>query len=494
MKKHVQFTAVLVFLLSNFSFAQENKGKKIIEIPLQGIISPSIDHLEVRKREPVVIKFTGINPLKYNYALNHEFVNLFSDNPVDLGSQVFPMESNGSPQPNLKEEIEMQEEKKSVLNSEVERLSNITISNTKAQKEQLFFRTDSLNEEILKIEKQIDSLKTVEEENLMFFTKLFEKYPVEIVSLGINSNPENNSELKNSRIAYRLIEEKSKKIKQNIDLEIAGARISDELDKEGLMIRLTNQYNWHKSNFSVFIELSTKFPFVEDTQIQEYKKSIKSNFEEIEKSYLMVSSLPESIQTPPIDYHGENIDFIKVSLEVVPIDEKAKPINRIQNYEYKVWIKGGLKIDFSAGLFISSLRDNSFLAVQQESQGEGESSLYRIIEEDKGIYEFGVGSTVNFTYRSSRFANFGGSVGGYVTSDQKFRLVLGPTLVLGKMDRLIFSAGIAMGEVTALSSKVNLEDVFDLGTDGSVPTVQKFDFGHYFSFTYNLGKAKSKEQ
>jgi len=39
-----------------------------------------------------------------------------------------------------------------------------------------------------------------------------------------------------------------------------------------------------------------------------------------------------------------------------------------------------------------------------------------------------------------------------------------------------------------------LIDSFDLGADGTVPTVQKFDFGHYFSFTYNLGKAKSKEE
>lgn len=420
----------------------ENQGNEednvipIIKIALLGNESGKLSKLKVTKASPIVIKFIGINPLKYTYALNHQFVNQYSENSFDYSSI-----SNG-----------------------------------------------------LGKESSLDELKILKEPRLNLFQELFKKYKEEVGNLNIKLAKGENSDLENSRSAYKLILQRSESIKTNMENEIARAKSQDVLNLEDLRNKIGNYQSDNEANLIEYKKMIENYPYPEDVPIYKSKEAIENNFKEIKKKVDLVNALQDSIQTLPLDYHGENIDFIKVSLEIVPIDEKAKPVNRIKNYDYKVWIKGGWKIDFSAGLFLSSLRDRSFLTIKQESTENEGDNLYKIIKEDQGRYEFGIGSTVNFNFRNASFTSFGGSVGGYVTSDQKFRFIAGPTLILGKMERVIFSFGVVMGEITALSNKVNLKDTFDLGSDGTVPTVQKFDFGRYFSFTYNLGKTKGKEE
>src|SRR5690606_14206540 len=58
----------------------------------------------------------------------------------------------------------------------------------------------------------------------------------------------------------------------------------------------------------------------------------------------------------PLDVNGENIDYVEVQLDIY-----EKDLNTPVTYKYKVWIRGGLKIDFSGGTFITSLFDRQYL-------------------------------------------------------------------------------------------------------------------------------------
>jgi hypothetical protein len=496
MKKHLILSLAIIsfFSLSIQLLAQGKANVDTLEISILGQKNSALKQLEVRNGSPVIIKFSGLNPLRYNYALNHKFVNLFSETtstPTDFHSSPTGADKSGTP--NLSQTIaELNTEIKNLENKKV--LQNQNVKNLSGNKKNVaIFKEDSLGNEIQKRIDVRDSLENIKNENLVFFKEFFNRYPDEKSKLGIVFNDSENSDLLNARNGYNIILENSKSIKDQMELELLFAKSQDLLDLDALKKSIQELFTLNAKNSKSFNDIFDKFPFPDDVKTHELRKSILANFEEIQKKFTIVSTLQVTIQTSPIDYHGENIDFIKVSLETIPTDAKAYPIIRIQNYDYKVWIKGGLKIDFSAGIFLSSLRDRTFLPIKQESTENEEDNLYKIIKEDRGRYEFGIGSTVNFTARSSRSVNLGGNVGGYVTANQKFRLVAGPTIVLGKMQRIIFSVGLVMGDVTSLSNRVNLTDSFDLGSDGTVPTVQKFDFGHYFSFTYNLGKAKSKE-
>ncbi len=486
MKKHFTLLSLFVFCLF-FSFTL--LGQEIIKIPLSPNESVDLPKLKVIKGSPIIIKFTGINPLKYTYALNHQFVNLFSENSVDMASL-----SNGkigtdnANADSLKRDFEGQLE---TLSDSIAAKKTASQNANKSQKSILDKEIKLLEDEVVMIKYKLENL---ENEEINFFRNILAEYNEEAVILNVKLIEGENSNLINSRNAYKLILQRSESIKTNMEIEIDRARSQDILNLESLLVTIGNYHSISEQNLKSYKDMLENYLYPEDVPIYKSKEGIENNFKEIKKKVDLVNSLQDSIQTLPLDYHGENIDFIKVSLEIVPIDEKAKPVNKMKNYDYKVWIKGGWKIDFSAGIFLSSLRDRTFVTIKQESTENEGDNLYKIIKEDQGKYEFGIGSTVNFNFRNASFTSFGGSVGGYVTSDQKFRLIAGPTLILGKMERVIFSFGVVMGEISVLSSKVNLNDTFDLGSDGTVPTVQKFDFGHYFSFTYNLGKAKSKEE
>lgn len=510
MKKHFTLLSLFVFCLF-FSFTllgqekikiDESKVEKsknqekeeinaipIIKIALSGNESGKLSKLKVTKGSPVIIKFIGINPLKYTYALNHQFVNQFSENSFVLPSSFKRTDQDSSA--TIDSKIVKIENQIKANNNEIETRKNTSLKADQSQKLIYEKEIKTLEDEVTSLESQLKNLK---EQKLRFFKELFLKYQLEVDILNIKSTEGEKSDLENSRSAYELILQRSESIKTNIENEIDRARSQDILNLESLRATIGKYHSISEQNLKSYKDMIENYPYPEDVPIYKTKEGIENNFKEIKKKVDLVNSLQDSIQTPPLDYHGENLDFIKVSLEIVPIDEKAKPVNQIKNYDYKVWIKGGWKIDFSAGIFLSSLRDRSFLTIKQESTENEGDNLYKIIKEDQGKYEFGIGSTVNFNFRNASFTSFGGSVGGYVTSDQKFRLIAGPTLILGKMERIIFSFGVVMGEITALSNKVNLNDTFDLGSDGTVPTVQKFDFGRYFSFTYNLGKAKGKEE
>lgn len=216
--------------------------------------------------------------------------------------------------------------------------------------------------------------------------------------------------------------------------------------------------------------------------VAENQNEISKLIEDARLSIEKLLSTKTSSYLLPIDINGDNIDYIEVQLDIFE-GESQNP----ETYKYKIWIRGGLKIDVSGGVHLTSLFDSEFFTTDAEN---GEKVIN---QNDNGDYDFGFGSMVNISLRGGSWVRPALNVGALFTANQKFQLLTGFGFILGKDERFIFHTGLAMGRVNVLRNNFNAdgETSYDLGTDGIIPLDDRFKFGHFFGVTYNFSKAKS---
>ena len=207
----------------------------------------------------------------------------------------------------------------------------------------------------------------------------------------------------------------------------------------------------------------------------------------LESTRLVIEKLlntKQNIYLLPLDINGDNIDYVEVQLDIFD-GENETP----ETYKYKVWIKGGLKIDVSGGVYLTSLLDKEYTTTDSENNEK------LIFESDLGNYDFGFGTMVNISLRGGSWARPSLNFGVMFTSNQKFQMLTGLGLILGKNERFVIHSGISMGRVNVLRDEFQADGVttYDLGTDGTVPVNEKFKFGHFFGITYNFNKPKSNQ-
>lgn len=209
------------------------------------------------------------------------------------------------------------------------------------------------------------------------------------------------------------------------------------------------------------------------TKSEEMLKAFKSKYFVIMDTY-----------TLPLDSQGKNIDAVEFTI---------KRTDKITNQEdqdfegkYKIWIKGGLKIDISAGIFLTSLFNDEF-----ETKDGTDADHKLIFQKNRGKYDFAFGSTVNTGFRINSWIQPNVNFGFIFTQNQKFQLALGAGIVLGREERWILSGGLSMGVVDRLAGGYETGKQYSLGADGEVPIVKQFKFGHFFGITYNLSKVNT---
>lgn len=187
----------------------------------------------------------------------------------------------------------------------------------------------------------------------------------------------------------------------------------------------------------------------------------------------------------PLDINGDNIDYVEIQLDIYDGDNDTP-----ETYKYKIWIKGGLKIDVSGGVYLTSLFDKEYYTADSDN-----SEKY-IYENDLGSYDFGFGTMVNISLRGGSWARPTLNFGAMFTSNQKFQMLTGLGLILGKNERFVIHSGISMGRVNVLKEGylADGETTYDFGSDGNVPVNAKFKFGHFFGITYNFSKPKSNNE
>lgn len=223
-------------------------------------------------------------------------------------------------------------------------------------------------------------------------------------------------------------------------------------------------------------------------------------FEEISKSSTKIKSeltkmfaLKLENYIHPIDFNGKNIDVVEVTVERY---DKNNPAILPLKHPYNIWIRGGLKIDVSAGIFLTSLVDREFTTRDTIVVVDNVDTTRKLVyQKDKGNFDIGVGSMVNISLRGGSWVRPTLNFGALFTTTQKFQILSGVGLILGKEERIVLHTGLAGGSITEIAKnyKADNKTPYDLGASGTIPTDNKFKFSHFFGITYNFGKTKKQK-
>jgi hypothetical protein len=244
-------------------------------------------------------------------------------------------------------------------------------------------------------------------------------------------------------------------------------------------------------------------------------KGINANYKELLKflktfDYVAVNNTKEF--TLPAHNNYKNVDLVRYSIE-----RRDKLRGRIEPYTYDIWIKGGLKIDFSVAILMSQLKDYTYSkapyfvkAPSPDSTGvfsltqSADSFLIKKI--DNGKYNFSFGGMVNILWRTgASWMTPGASIGiayGPATNS-KLQFLGALSLQFGKSERIITHFGVVAGEAQSLDlSKLSYDSKApndhgrsylvrgDFVSDNPV-TIPKFVFKPFFGISYNLSKKNS---
>ncbi|UZO81393.1 hypothetical protein NBT05_02715 [Aquimarina sp. ERC-38] len=210
-----------------------------------------------------------------------------------------------------------------------------------------------------------------------------------------------------------------------------------------------------------------------NNSINSYKERLDTLFEKIKIS----NNVESKTYLLPLDVFGDNIDYVIVKLEIYDGENSSPYVHK-----FKIWLRGGLKIDFSGGAFITSLFDQVYTT---NNTSENKKTITR---NDLGEYDFGFGAMVNISLRGGSWVRPTINFGTLLTSNQKFQIISGAGIILGKNERFVLSSGLTMGRINVLDNNFIPDGTtsYDLGSSGQIPTTEKFSFGHFFGITYNL--------
>ncbi|MBP4138307.1 hypothetical protein [Flavobacterium geliluteum] len=295
----------------------------------------------------------------------------------------------------------------------------------------------------------------------------------------------------------RIIKENENVIKSIDSLNFQVENFYEILKQKSKLVE--DDYNVKRKEFldNSKIQLGKIYSLLNDLQNIEdnsssYSDTQKNLLETKEKSEKSIESIIQKfytinldIYTLPIDIQGKNIDVLEFKLSRFNKETKEEDAN-FASTPYNIWIKGGLKIDVSAGIFFTSLYDSEY-----DKRDDPATSGNKIIMlKNSGDYDMAFGSTINTYIRMNSWVVPTLNFGAVITQNQKLQVLLGLGAILGKQERIIFSAGISMGKVDRIADGYQVGSSYNLGDSGTIPTQSQFKFGKFFGITYNLSKVK----
>ena len=460
--------------------------------------------LVIKSRELLAFNLKNGNPYKYTYIINHKMVNFFEGqvyNPLDsVGKRISATPKNMATVAPTSKEVQKLDASISELHAANDDLTTKINDPSRTQKEkdnlkkQLIANNNTLSD--LQIQKKQLTNTTQKahvsqsQYSAQIITNTNIKYGLKTVkAIDAKSDAEDKTNIQN---AVLVLEQSFIDLSIDLNNYIAVIAAEDYLDAENFKVKrqeFNARYILLLQHLQGVNSEAVTFP----DMMEDFKKSMepittlsKSINDEIKKMY----QLKLDNYLLPLDSNGKNIDAIDVTVER---KLKTNPNPTPDTYTYTVWVKGGLKIDVSGGLFITSLLDQEYETRDVQVTNNGTTETQKVIyEKNQGDYDFGFGSSINLSLRGGSWVRPALSVGALFTANQKFQILAGGGLILGKEERIVLHGGLTMGAVTTIADGYATDGStpYDLGTNGTVPTSNKFSFGHFFGITYNFGKIK----
>lgn len=172
-------------------------------------------------------------------------------------------------------------------------------------------------------------------------------------------------------------------------------------------------------------------------------------------------------------------DEVKLNITLSPNDSaKVKGLNEKKLAPIEFPTYGGIKVNASVGISFGGYfdRPQNYFSRGGQIRAEDGDAFLPIVTSFIHFYKQGPGPVA-----------LGGSFGlgvaiGGETSGQTY--FLGPSIILGKGQRVVISTGIMGGRVQRLGQDYAVGDLFE---ETNVPTRQVYDLGYFLGFSFNLG-------
>lgn len=184
----------------------------------------------------------------------------------------------------------------------------------------------------------------------------------------------------------------------------------------------------------------------------------------------------------------------EVTLDFTVSHENPVPCNTPSsiNYSAKYKTKGGLKIDFSSGIFLNSGSANFMGRELQYRPVKGADTLTTIEAKDGGKrLMLSVGALMHIYCRSGKNLNFAFSPGLSTTTGlDGLNFHLGASAIFGNENRFVLSAGLTLRESKILDKNYALNTQYEKKyLPETVPLIKVFPkTGFFIAFTYNWSK------
>jgi len=198
----------------------------------------------------------------------------------------------------------------------------------------------------------------------------------------------------------------------------------------------------------------------------------------------------------------ENKDLISLTLNRYH-DGKLVTMNKETVRKY--YTAGGVKVDFSVGLFGSSLVNKDFITKTEwfndttyvrRDNGTIDSSRIssidsvqrkRILNKDVGNFNIGPAILTHIYWRSGTDVNFSATAGIAINQQALPRYLFGGSVMFGRDSRWVFSSGVALGPVKDLDGGYKTGDVIELNELSTIPLKDVWKSAWFLSLTFNMG-------
>ena len=160
--------------------------------------------------------------------------------------------------------------------------------------------------------------------------------------------------------------------------------------------------------------------------------------------------------------------------------------------EWEVYITNGFRIDFSTGLVLSWLVDDTYTMVdtifykQVPSDSTKEINGKIFYKNDQSEISFGIAGLTHCYYRFSKGFGLGANLGISINTTLNPQFLAGLSLLFGPEQRLVINVGAALGKVQRLASPYEESTPYEF-SQNTVPYTNVYKIAFYLGLTYSIG-------
>jgi hypothetical protein len=158
--------------------------------------------------------------------------------------------------------------------------------------------------------------------------------------------------------------------------------------------------------------------------------------------------------------------------------------------EVELLTTGGLKIDFSTGVFVN-VGNEDFLGRTYYYKNMSDSTRQIISAKRGPSLMLSVGALMHFYKRTVSCTKIGGSIGVSTTADfATLNFHAGPSIIIGSESRFIITGGVTLKSSPQLDQQLEMNKTYThLESPDAIPTVNVFPkVGAFISITYNVSR------